>query len=42
LRGEQLRGLLALLVLAIAIRFGLGLVLIPEDVFSMSVVGGAR
>lgn len=37
LRGEQLRGLLALLVLAVAIRFGLSLVLTPGDVFSMAV-----
>lgn len=37
LRGEQLRGLLALLVLAVAIRFGLSLVLTPDDVFSMAV-----
>ncbi|QYO77354.1 sulfite exporter TauE/SafE family protein [Devosia salina] len=36
LRGEQLRGLLALLVLAVAIRFGLSLVLTPDDVFSMA------
>ncbi|MBD8065734.1 sulfite exporter TauE/SafE family protein [Devosia sp. PTR5] len=42
LRGEQLRGLLALLVLAVAIRFGLGLVLTPDDPFSMTVIGGAR
>jgi uncharacterized membrane protein YfcA len=42
LRGEQLRGLLALLVLAVAIRFGLTLVLAPADAFSMAVVGGAR
>lgn len=38
LRGEQLRGLLALLVLAVAIRFGLSLVLTPSDIFSMAVV----
>jgi len=37
LRGEQLRGLLALLVLAVAIRFGLSLVLTPDDIFSMAV-----
>ena len=42
LRGEQLRGLLALLVLAVAIRFGLSLVLTPADVFSMAVQGGGR
>ena len=42
LRGEQLRGLLALLVLAVAVRFGLSLVLTPADTFSMVVrsVGG--
>tara|TARA_R110002124_G_scaffold16882_7_gene71505 strand:- start:68516 stop:69442 length:927 start_codon:yes stop_codon:yes gene_type:complete len=42
LRGEQLRGLLALLVLAVAIRFGLSLVLTPADVFSTAVLGGTR
>ncbi|MEO8683386.1 MAG: sulfite exporter TauE/SafE family protein [Devosia sp.] len=42
LRGEQLRGLLALLVLAVAIRFGLSLVLTPEDTFSMVVSGGGQ
>jgi uncharacterized membrane protein YfcA len=42
LRGEQLRGLLALLVLAVAIRFGLSLVLTPDDVFSMAVTSAAR
>ncbi|GAB5429843.1 MAG: sulfite exporter TauE/SafE family protein [Devosia indica] len=41
LRGEQLRGLLALLVLAVAIRFGLSLVLTPDDVFSMAVTSVA-
>ena len=34
-------GLLALLVLAVAIRFGLSLVLTPGDVYSMAVQGGA-
>lgn len=42
LRGEQLRGLLALLVLAVAIRFGLSLVLAPDDVFSMAVTSVVR
>ena len=37
LRGEQLRGLLALLVLAVAIRFGLALVLEPADAYSLAV-----
>jgi uncharacterized membrane protein YfcA len=39
LRGDQLRALLALLVLAVAFRFGLSLVLTPEDPFSMTVLG---
>lgn len=42
LRGEQLRGLLALIVLAVAIRFGVQLVMTPGDVFSMANVGAAR
>ena len=43
LRGDQLRALLALLVLGVAIRFGLTLVLPPSDPFSMAVLspGGA-
>ncbi|MEP7240466.1 MAG: sulfite exporter TauE/SafE family protein [Devosia sp.] len=42
LRGDQLRALLALLVLGVAIRFGLTLVLPPSDPYSMAVltVGG--
>ena len=40
LRGDQLRALLALLVLAVAIRFGLTLVLAPSDPFSMAVLAG--
>lgn len=39
LRGEQLRALLAALVLAVAIRFGLSLVVPPSDIYSMAVVG---
>jgi uncharacterized protein len=39
LRGEQLRALLAILVLAVAIRFGLSLVLSPSDVYSTAVIG---
>jgi uncharacterized membrane protein YfcA len=39
LRGEQLRFLLAALILAVAIRFGLTLVLPPADPFSMAIVG---
>lgn len=42
LRGEQLRGLLALLVLAVAIRFCLSLVLTPGDVYSMAVTSSVR
>jgi uncharacterized membrane protein YfcA len=37
LRGEQLRAMLAVLVLAVAIRFGLSLVLNPDDIYSMAV-----
>ncbi len=39
LRGEQLRALLALLVLAVALRFGVSLVLAPSDPFSTAVLG---
>jgi uncharacterized membrane protein YfcA len=39
LRGEQLRFLLAALVLAVAARFGLSLVLAPDDPFSVAVIG---
>jgi uncharacterized membrane protein YfcA len=42
LRGEQLRGLLALLILAVAIRFGLALILTPDDPFSMAVTSTIR
>jgi uncharacterized membrane protein YfcA len=38
LRGDQLRALLALLVLGVAIRFGLALVLPPGDPFSIAVL----
>lgn len=41
LRGEQLRALLALLVLAVALRVFLGLFLTPEEIFSATVAGGA-
>jgi uncharacterized membrane protein YfcA len=41
LRGDQLRALLALLVLAVAIRFGLTLVLPPSDPFSMAIIKGS-
>ncbi len=39
LRGDQLRALLALLVLGVAIRFGISLVIPPLDTFSMSSFG---
>jgi uncharacterized protein len=39
LRGEQLRALLALLILAVALRFGLSLVLTPADIYSTAVLG---
>jgi hypothetical protein len=39
LRGDQLRALLALLVLAVALRFLVGLVLQPDDLYSLTVIG---
>jgi hypothetical protein len=39
LRGDQLRALLGILVLAVAIRFGLSLFLTPADPFSIAVLG---
>jgi uncharacterized membrane protein YfcA len=41
LRGEQLRALLALLVLGVALRVLLSLFLTPDQIYSMSVLGGA-
>jgi uncharacterized membrane protein YfcA len=41
LRGEQLRALLALLVLLVAIRVLVGLFLTPEEIYSIGVLGGA-
>ena len=41
LRGEQLRALLAILVLAVAIRFGLSVVLAPSDAYSTAVMGAS-
>ena len=38
LRGDQLRALLALIVLGVAIRFALGLLIAPADPFSMAVL----
>ncbi|PZO76208.1 MAG: permease [Mesorhizobium amorphae] len=40
LRGEQLRALLALLVLAVGLRLGLDLFIRPADLYSLSPVGG--
>ncbi|MER2604673.1 MAG: sulfite exporter TauE/SafE family protein [Siculibacillus sp.] len=44
LKGEQLRALLGLLILAVGVRFAVELVLTPSDVFSLSTVvaGGGR
>ena len=39
LRGEQLRALLALLVLAVAIRFGFSAIAGPADPYSIAVIG---
>jgi uncharacterized membrane protein YfcA len=41
LRGDQLRALLALMVLAVAVRFLIGLLLPPEDRYSLSLIEGA-
>ena len=38
LRGEQLRGLLALLVLAVCVKIGYDLVVRPEDLLSVELV----
>lgn len=40
LRGEQLRALLALLVLGVALRVLLSLFLTPDEIFSLSLAGG--
>ncbi len=40
LRGEQLRALLALLVLSVCIRLGLELVIFPGDIYSISLPSG--
>jgi uncharacterized protein len=42
IRGDQLRALLALLVLAVAIRFLIGLVVPPEEPYSLELLGGVR
>jgi uncharacterized membrane protein YfcA len=41
MRGDQLRALLALLVLAVALRFLVGLVIPPDEPYSLSVIAGA-
>jgi uncharacterized membrane protein YfcA len=41
LRGDQLRALLALLVLTVAVRFLAGLVAPPAERYSLTVLGGA-
>jgi uncharacterized membrane protein YfcA len=41
LRGEQLRLLLALLVLGVALRVLFGLFMTPEEIYSLSLAGGA-
>jgi uncharacterized membrane protein YfcA len=40
IRGDQLRALLALLVLAVAVRFLAGLVATPGERFSLTLVSG--
>lgn len=39
LRGEQLRALLALIILAVAIRFAVSLLVTPADPFTMAILG---
>jgi hypothetical protein len=39
LRGEQLRLLLAILVLAVGVRLLIGLVVTPADIFSVALEG---
>lgn len=40
LRGEQLRALLALLVLMVGVRFAVNLILRPNELYSLSFIGG--
>ena len=40
LKGEQLRAMLAAIVLAVAIRLAFGLILRPNELFSLSAIGG--
>src|SRR5690606_15158892 len=38
LRGDQLRALLALLVLAVAVRFGMSILIPPDDLYSITTI----
>ena len=40
LKGEQLRGLLALIVIAVAVKIGADLVITPDDLYSIGFTGG--
>jgi uncharacterized membrane protein YfcA len=40
LKGEQLRGLLALIVLAVCTKIGFDLVMTPDDLYSIGFSGG--
>jgi uncharacterized membrane protein YfcA len=40
LPGEQLRAMMALLVLGVALRIGYGLIVAPEDIFTLTISGG--
>lgn len=42
LRGEQLRALLALVVLAVGVRFAVDLVIQPDELFSLAIRAGVR
>lgn len=42
MRAEQLRAVLAVLILAVAVRFGLSIFLAPADPYSMEVIAGVR
>jgi uncharacterized membrane protein YfcA len=39
LKGDQLRALLAVLILAVAVRFGVNLVVRPDDLYSIAIIG---
>ncbi len=42
LKGEQLRALLAILVLAVCLRLGIDLILMPETLYSIAAISGGR